>query len=78
MKDNPPHEGINAAKIPVGGNIGGLIFAVSAVVIFFWGIPLFRYMFPAAIGVGCVIAFVLHFIRHETPGAPWILSARKK
>jgi hypothetical protein len=68
---------INASKLPVGGNIGGIIFAVSTVIIFYWGIPLLRYMFPAAILLGCGIALLLHFVRHETIGAPWILAARK-
>ena len=78
MEDSPPHAEINAAKVPVGGNIGGVIFAASTVIIFFWGIPLLRYMFPAAIVLGCGIALILHFIKHETPGAPWIPSATKK
>jgi len=78
MKDNLSYAEINAAKVPVDGNIGGMIFAASTVLIFLWGIPLLRYIFPAAIVSGCVIAFVLHFIRHETPGAPWILAAGKK
>jgi hypothetical protein len=78
MKDTIPHAEINAAKVPVDGNVGGMIFAASTVIIFLLGIPLLRYLFPAAIVSGCVIAFILHFIRYETPGAPWILSARKK
>jgi hypothetical protein len=78
MKDTISHAEINAAKVPVDGNVGGMIFAASTVIIFLLGIPLLRYLFPAAIVSGCVIAFILHFIRHETPGAPWILSARKK
>ena len=68
-KDNPRYAEINAAKVPVGGNIGGIIFAVATVFIFFWGIPLLRYLFPAAIVLGCGIAFVLHFIPHKTPRA---------
>ena len=78
MKDNPAYSEINAAKIPVGGNVGGLIFAVATVMIFFWGIPLLRYMFPAAIALGCGIAVILRLIRHEASGAAWILSAGKK
>jgi hypothetical protein len=78
MKDNLSHAEINAAKIPVDGNIGGMIFAASTVIIFLLGIPLLRYLFPAAIVLGCGIALILHFVRHETPGAPWLLTARKK
>jgi hypothetical protein len=78
VTDDFPQPEINAAKLPVGGNIGGLIFAAGTVIIFYWGIPLLRYMFPAAIVAGGVTALVIHFVRHETPGAPWILSAEKK
>jgi hypothetical protein len=78
MTDNFSYPEINAAKVPVDGNVGGLIFAASTVVIFLWGIPLLRYMFPAAIVSGCVIALVLHFVRHEVPPGPWVLSPEKK
>jgi hypothetical protein len=78
IKDNLIHAEINAAKIPVDGNIGGMIFAASTVIIFLLGIPLLRYLFPAAVVLGCGIAFILHFVRHETPGAPWIPTARQK
>jgi len=78
MKDNLSYAEINAAKIPVDGNIGGMIFAASTVIIFLLGIPLLRYIFPAAIVSGCAIAFIRPFIRHETPGASWIVPAGKK
>jgi hypothetical protein len=69
---------INIAKIPVGGGIAGAIFALGSMLIFLVGIPMLRVVFPAAIVVGCGVALVLHFTRHETPGASWILSATKK
>jgi hypothetical protein len=47
-------------------------------VIFIIGIPALRFMFPAAIVLGCGVALVIHFIRHETPGTSWILPAAKK
>jgi hypothetical protein len=78
MKDNFSHAEINAAKIPVDGNVGGMIFAASTVIIFLLGIPLLRYLFPAAIVSGCAIAFILHIVRHETPAAPWIPTVREK
>ena len=56
---------INMAKIPVSGDIAGLVFAAGTVLIFFWGIPEIRYLLPAAIVAGCGIAVGLHFIRHE-------------
>jgi hypothetical protein len=43
--------------------------------IFITGLPVLWSMFPAAIVFGCVLALVLRFIRHRTPGAPWLLSA---
>jgi hypothetical protein len=78
MKDNLPYPEINAARISVGGNTGGMIFAASTVIVFFLGVPLVRYMFPAAIVAGCGIALILKFVRHATPGAPWIPTAREK
>jgi hypothetical protein len=69
---------INIAKIPVGGGVAGAIFAGGSMLIFLVGIPMLRVVFPAAIVVGCGVALVLHFIRHVTPGASWILSTTKK
>ena len=69
MKHNFSYAEINAAKIPVDGNAGGMIFAAATMIIFLLGIPLLRYLFPAAIVSGCAIAFILHFVRHETPAA---------
>ena len=78
MKDPLSYAEINSAKIPVDGNIGGMIFAASTVIIFLLGIPLLRYLFPAAVVLGCGIALILHFVRHENPGAPWIPTTREK
>jgi hypothetical protein len=78
MKEDTRTPQINMAKIAVGGGIAGAIFAVGSMAIFLIGIPAIRYVFPAAIVLGCGVALVLHFIRHETTGAPWIRSATKK
>jgi hypothetical protein len=75
MQDCAPYAEINMAKVPADANIGGIIFAVGTMVIFFWGIPLVRYLFPAAIVLGSGIALALHFARHEAPGQSWILPA---
>ena len=72
MENNPAYAEINMAKVPAQSNAGGIIFAASTVLIFFWGIPVLRVLFPAAILLGGAIAFGLHFVRHETTGAPWI------
>ncbi len=66
MKDKFFYPEINLAKIPVDGNIGGMIFAAATVIIFLLGIPLIRYLFPAAIVSGCGIALILRLIRRET------------
>jgi hypothetical protein len=78
MREDTSSPQINMAKIAVGGGIAGAIFAVGSMVIFLTGIPALRYIFPAAVVLGCGVALTLHFIRHETPGASWILSTKKK
>jgi hypothetical protein len=78
MKEDIPRAEINIAKIPNGGGVAGAIFAIGSTLIFLIGIPALWYTFPAAIALGCGVALLLHFIRHETPGASWILSATKK
>jgi hypothetical protein len=75
MIHNRPYAEINIANVTADGNMGGMLFAISTLMIFFWGIPVVRYMFPAAIVLGCGVAAVLHFVHHETPGTSSILSA---
>jgi hypothetical protein len=69
---------INASKIVFGGSIAGAIFTVGSMLIFLVGLPVLRYMFPAAILLGCGVALALRFVPHETPGAPWLLTANEK
>ena len=78
MTEDTPSPQINVSKIPGGGGVAGTMFAVISTVIFLIGIPALRYFLPAAIVLGCGVALILHFIRHETPGASWILPANKK
>ena len=66
---------INISKIVVNGGIAGAFFAAVSTLIFLMGIPLTRYMLPAALILGGGIALVLRFVRHKTPGTPWILPA---
>jgi hypothetical protein len=68
---------INISKIAVGGGIAGAFFVAVSMLIFLMGIPLVRYMFPVAVVLGGGIALVLHFVRHKTPGMPWILPGTK-
>jgi hypothetical protein len=78
VQENAPKPQINLAKIPVGGGIAGAIFAIGSMLIFLLGIPAIRYIFPAAIVLGCAVALVIHFKRHETLGAAWILPPKKQ
>jgi len=78
MKQEVPRPEINIAKIPGGGGVAGAIFGIGSTVIFLIGIPALWYTFPAAIALGCGVALILHFVRYETTGAPWIISTPKK
>jgi hypothetical protein len=75
MGDDNRSPQINVSKLAVGGGFVGLNFAIGSMAIFFIGIPLLRFMFPAAAVLGCAVALILRFVRHETPGAPWLRSA---
>jgi hypothetical protein len=76
MPEDTSRPQINLSKIQVGG-VAGAIFAVGSMLIFLIGIPVIRYVFPAAVLLGCAVALVIHFMRHETPGAGWILPQKK-
>jgi sugar phosphate permease len=78
MREDPSSPQINVSRMAVGGGIAGAIFALGSMAIFFVGIPILRYMFPAAFVLGCGVALILRFKRHETPGASWLLSATGK
>jgi sugar phosphate permease len=78
MREDTRRPQINLAKIPVGGGIAGAIFAIGSMAIFLTGIPVLRYIFSVAVVLGCGVALILHFTRHETPGTSRILSATKK
>jgi hypothetical protein len=78
MKDDTASPQINVSKIVVGGGIAGALFVGGGMLIFLVGIPLIRYMFPAAIVMGCLVAIVRHFTLHETSSTSRILTAAKK
>ena len=78
MSQDTARPQINMSKIAVGGGIAGTIFAAGSMAILFIGIPALWYIFPAAIVLGLGVALILHFMRHRTTGASWILSATKK
>jgi hypothetical protein len=79
MPEQPSHPQVNMSRLAVGGNIGGMIFAMGCMLIVLIGIPAIRYVFPVAVAVGLVIALVLHLIHPTAPGKDWIgpLSDRK-
>ena len=78
MNEDTERPQIDSAKLRVGGNIAGAMFTIGSMLIFLFGIPVLRYMFPVAILAGCAVALVFRLIRHETPGAPWLRSAIEK
>jgi hypothetical protein len=78
MEEDTSSPQINMSKVQVGGGIAGAIFTVGSMLIFLVGIPVLRYLFPAAILVGCGVALLLRFIRHDTPGKSWLLAATEK
>ena len=78
MKEDGSIPQINMSKIPVGGGVAGLFFAAVTVLIFLIGVPVIRYMFPAALLLGGAVSLMIHFGRHKTPGLPWIRPATKK
>jgi hypothetical protein len=78
MREGTPNPQINVSKISGGAGMAGALFAVISTVIFLIGIPALRYFLPAAIVLGCAVALVTRFKRHETPGKPWILLSAKK
>jgi hypothetical protein len=72
-----PTPQINMSKLPVGSGIAGAIFTVFSMLIFLIGIPALQVFLPAAILLGCGVALIIHFVRHETPGKAWILADKK-
>jgi hypothetical protein len=74
VNQESPAPQINVSKIPGGGGIAGALFAFGSMLIFLIGIPRLRFFLLAAIVLGGGVAVILRFVRHETPGKPWILS----
>jgi C4-dicarboxylate transporter len=52
--------------------------AIASLVIILLGLPELWYFLPGSMLLGCVIALVIHFIRHRNPGESCILPAMKK
>jgi len=78
MTDETETPQINVSKIPMGSGLGGALAAVASVLIILLGLPELWYFLPGSLLLGCVVALVLHFMRHKNPGEPWILPVTKK
>lgn len=59
------HPGINMHKLPVGGGVVGIIFAIGSAVIFIVGFPTLWYFVALAFGLGIAIAVVLKVASHR-------------
>ncbi len=75
MREDNQNPQINISKIKVGGGIIGAVFTLGCMAIFLIGLPVLWYTFPAAVVLGCGVALVLHFRRHEAQKTSWILKS---
>lgn len=58
---------INFSAIPVGGNIGGLIFVAGSMAILVSGLPMWRWFFGAAVAGGILTAGVVYVWHSARP-----------
>jgi hypothetical protein len=66
MESKSPHSGIDMHRLPVGGDLPGLVFAVGTALIFVIALPALWYLVVGALAVGLVIAAVLQIL-HDRP-----------
>jgi len=66
MESKSPHRGIDMHRLPVGGDLPGLVFAVGTALIFLIALPALWYVVVGALAVGLVIAAVLQIL-HDRP-----------
>ena len=66
MREDAPNPQINFSKVLVGGSIAGAMAAAGSIAIVLTGVPVARYLFPAAVVLGGAIALVLHFKPYKT------------
>jgi len=55
----PLHPGINYSRVPIGGDIAGLLFVVGSVVVILLGLPELRPFFIWAGAAGLVLGVAL-------------------
>ncbi len=58
---------INFSAIPVGGNIGGLIFVAGSMAILVSGLPMWRWFFGVAVAGGILTAGIVYFWHSARP-----------
>lgn len=59
---------INFSAVPVGGNIGGLIFVAGSMAILVSGLPMWRWFFGVAVAGGVLTAGVVYAWHTARPG----------
>lgn len=60
------HPGINMHKLPVGGGLIGLLFAVGCAIIFILGFPTLWYFVAFSAGLGVMIALIFRIVHQRT------------
>jgi hypothetical protein len=62
MRNAEFHPGITMHRIPVGANVGGLLFTIACILICLISIPALQSFAGLAILSGVSVASVLHFL----------------
>jgi hypothetical protein len=65
MAEKNPHRGIDMHRLPVAGDLPGLVFAVGTAVIFVIAVPALGYLLIGAVALGLAIAGVLQFLERR-------------
>jgi len=60
-----PHPGINMHKIPVGGDVMGLVFAIGVIAMILIALPEARSFLALSLPTGVVIGIILRLIRRD-------------
>jgi hypothetical protein len=59
------HPGITMHKIPVGGNVTGLVFAIGVVAMILLALPEARSFLALSLPIGVVIGIILRLTRRD-------------
>jgi hypothetical protein len=66
MESKSPHLGIDMHRLPIGGDIPGLVFAVGCSLIFLIAVPALWYLEVGALAVGLLVAATLQIIHDRS------------